>query len=442
MTATKVQLTGGVFQDSEGNKLALGYLIMKLAMDANISGVGNIASGIDIRIQLDANGSVVASPAQSVWGIDQMLPVNNYYRVTGYTAAGQPAWGPNNQQVIGSGGTFDVGTWVPNQVISWVPPLQPLQLDTNATLNPNQGRLNFEDTASVTWAVDSNGNLEATADVPAGIDLQTNSVDNADQTVLNFEDTPTVTWASTAGGVVKATATVVPPSVGPRPNTANWKLWSSSGSSSANFAAESVGCVPNASADTFVSVNPTSTQPAMIELNCATTAGGSQVIFGDNRGGTAQRNYTLGILAVIQLKAVLTTVSSSAIRFWYLANDHANNLEGLLVSNNPAVNGVGFRFAPAAGDVNFQAYACTDGTHFTIVDTGIVADTAAHTFEVKNSAGGAIMLYFIDGVQVATISTNVPATSVLLGSTISVDNLGTTNAAGVKLAYSYLETSS
>jgi hypothetical protein len=45
MPATKVQLTGGQFQDSEGNKLALGYLIMKLAMDANISGVGKHCIG-------------------------------------------------------------------------------------------------------------------------------------------------------------------------------------------------------------------------------------------------------------------------------------------------------------------------------------------------------------------------------------------------------------
>ena len=163
MTATKVQLIGGQFQDAEGNKLSLGYLIMKLAMDANIVGVGNIVSGIEIKILLDANGSVVTSPAQSVWGVDQMLPVNNYYRVTGYTAQGQPAWGPNNQQVIGSGGTFDVGTWIPNQVISWTPPLQALTLETNETLNANQGVLDFKDTASVTWASDSSGKMRATA---------------------------------------------------------------------------------------------------------------------------------------------------------------------------------------------------------------------------------------------------------------------------------------
>ena len=124
MPATKVQLTGGAFQDSEGNKLALGYLEMYLSADENITGVGNIVSGRAIKILLDVNGDVQTSPAQSIWGNDQMLPTNSYYRVTGYTAAGQPAWGPNNQQVNGDGGTFDVGTWVPNQVISWTPSVQ------------------------------------------------------------------------------------------------------------------------------------------------------------------------------------------------------------------------------------------------------------------------------------------------------------------------------
>jgi hypothetical protein len=160
MPATKVQLTGGQFQDSEGSKLALGYLLMTLAMDGNISGVGNIAAGITIRIQLDSNGSVVTSPAQSVWGVDQMLPVNNYYRVTGYTFEGQPAWGPNNQQVVGSGGTFDVGTWIPNQVISWTPVGTPAIL-VNGVPSPTQARLNFTDNADITWSIDSNGNIQA-----------------------------------------------------------------------------------------------------------------------------------------------------------------------------------------------------------------------------------------------------------------------------------------
>src|ERR1035437_4335700 len=120
MPVTKVQLTGGNFQDSSGGVLNLGYLLMKLSSDEEVNS-SLICSGIEIRIQLDANGNVITTPPQSVWGNDQMLPDNSYYKVTGYTAAGQPAWGPNNQQVLGNGGTFDTGAWIPNTVISWVP---------------------------------------------------------------------------------------------------------------------------------------------------------------------------------------------------------------------------------------------------------------------------------------------------------------------------------
>jgi hypothetical protein len=119
MPATMTELTGGHFQDAEGNVLANGYLKMILSTDGGISGVGMVCAGITITINLDANGSVIAG--QYVWGNDVITPVNSYYTVTGYTAAGQPAFGPNLQQVI-SGATFDVGTWVPNTAISWIPP--------------------------------------------------------------------------------------------------------------------------------------------------------------------------------------------------------------------------------------------------------------------------------------------------------------------------------
>jgi hypothetical protein len=123
MPASKVQLIGGHFQDSEGNALANGYLTMFLSQDGTVTGVANICAGIEITIQLDVNGTVVTSPAQFIWGNDVILPVNTYYKVTGYSAAGQPAWGPNIQQVA-SGSTFDVGTWTPGQIISWIPPSQ------------------------------------------------------------------------------------------------------------------------------------------------------------------------------------------------------------------------------------------------------------------------------------------------------------------------------
>ena len=148
--SSKVQLTGGAFQDSEGNVLVDGYLKLRLSQDASVSGVGNICSGVEITIQLDASGNAVTSPAQYVWGNDNLLPINTYYRVTGYTQSGQPAWGPNNQQIVGSG-TFDLGTWVPNQVISWNPPPSGITFENSGTPNSSQIVLNLESTdASIT----------------------------------------------------------------------------------------------------------------------------------------------------------------------------------------------------------------------------------------------------------------------------------------------------
>ena len=161
MPATKTSLQGGGFQDAEGGVLANGYLIMELSQDATVVGVGNVAAGIAITIQLDGNGNVLnaTSPGQQVWGNDNLLPVNTFYRVTGYTAAGQPAWGPNNQQVMG-GSPFNLGTWVPNQVISWVPSVQGVTLETNGVPNVIQSLQNLESSdASVTITDLGNGTV-------------------------------------------------------------------------------------------------------------------------------------------------------------------------------------------------------------------------------------------------------------------------------------------
>lgn len=154
----KIQLIGGHFQDAEGNVLANGYLKMKLSQDANVGGV-NVAAGVEITIQLDASGDVVSSPAQSVWGNDALSPVNTFYRVTAFTASGQPVWGPNNQQVLGSG-TFDLSTWVPNQIISWTPPLQVPELEVNGTPNADQTLLNLTEGAGISIVDNGGGDVE------------------------------------------------------------------------------------------------------------------------------------------------------------------------------------------------------------------------------------------------------------------------------------------
>ncbi len=159
--ASQVQLLNGHFQDSEGNLLSGGYLTLVLNNDESVDD-SQICAGREITIALDAFGDAVASPGQFIWGNDVMSPVNSYYRVTGYTANGQIAWGPNNQQVVGTG-TFDLGSWIPNQVISWFPSPQPVTLEVNGTLSSSQTVQNLEAGANVTLTDLGSGNISIAA---------------------------------------------------------------------------------------------------------------------------------------------------------------------------------------------------------------------------------------------------------------------------------------
>jgi hypothetical protein len=171
MSLTPTQLIGGGFQDSEGNLLAGGYLEMKLSQDGTVLGVGSISSGITIKIQLDSDGNAVTSPAQYAWANSNISPVNTFYRITGYTAEGQQAWGPNNQQVA-AGATFNVGTWVPNQIIQWFPPVQVPELEVNGTPNQDQSLLNLTAGDNITILDEGEGEVIITAGgLPAGTQM-------------------------------------------------------------------------------------------------------------------------------------------------------------------------------------------------------------------------------------------------------------------------------
>ncbi|SRR6266496_489491 len=217
--ADQVQVIGGAFQDAEGVPLTNGYLELYLDRDNSILDVGNLCAGIKVRIQLDSDGNAASDASdpvaenQFVWGNDVMLSPNSFYRVTGFTEAGQPAWGPNNQQIFGDGGTFDLGTWVPNQVISWTPPIRIPTLEVNESPFSSQSLLDFQDSDTVTFEDAGSGILKAhsTVIVPS---LETNGVANADQALLDLEDNFYLTQDQSVGvsfedagaGIVRASA--------------------------------------------------------------------------------------------------------------------------------------------------------------------------------------------------------------------------------------------
>src|ERR1700687_4461161 len=105
------------WQDEQGNVLALGRIVFEASGDALVSGTGELCAGIKGALTLDSNGQVAASPAQYMWPTDQMVPSGITYTVWVYTEQGQLAWGPNYGLTVPSGaGSFDLCTWVPNQI--------------------------------------------------------------------------------------------------------------------------------------------------------------------------------------------------------------------------------------------------------------------------------------------------------------------------------------
>jgi hypothetical protein len=110
-------ITGGAFQDTEGNVLANGYLTFELSQDCIVNTSTMICAGKVINVPLDSNGNVSTG---ALWPVDLInlvyptLPL--YYTVTAYSAAGQKVWGPYPQSILSSPSPFDLGTLIPGKL--------------------------------------------------------------------------------------------------------------------------------------------------------------------------------------------------------------------------------------------------------------------------------------------------------------------------------------
>ena len=378
--ASPVQLTGGAFQDSMGNILVDGYLMMKLSSDEEVND-SLICSGIEIRIQLDASGNVVTSPAQSVWGNDVMLPVNSYYTVTGYAADGQVAWGPNGQQVIGTG-TFDTGTWIPNQVISWVPPLQ----------------------------------------VPT---LEVNGVPTILQNLQNLVDSATVTFANIGGGEIQTTAIIPPPAPLslPQPDVALFSYWSA-------VPGGTTGWTPIF--DNLSYGGPYSQVPA-------TATAAATVVAGINGVGWIGNPFVWPTrLTTFKSTANITATGTTAFRFWGLTNAVGVDSSGPV---NPIIaDCIGIEVLETALGLGNWLIATSIAGTYTLTDTGVPIVSGTR-YNIGFTVNAGVVTLYLNGVESGTASVNIPTTNALFmaycqqrtaGSvdiTTSIEYLYTSNAA-------------
>jgi hypothetical protein len=107
------ELEGGAFQDSLGNLISHGKLVLTLNQDATVNTNVMVCSGYDIEIPLDNFGDIITSPAYNVWSNDVLTPSTTFYTAIVYSATGARVWGPAYVRVLSTPSPFGVGVWVP-----------------------------------------------------------------------------------------------------------------------------------------------------------------------------------------------------------------------------------------------------------------------------------------------------------------------------------------
>lgn len=239
------------------------------------------------------------------------------------------------------------------------------------------------------------------------------------------------TSSVTTGEVVHTTVS----QVGPRPSFGNWHGWTAHGET--NASAVAYGCSPTTNAATIV--DATATAPAALQYKTLASPSQTNVQSNGNLGAHYQQ-ITLGILKSYQTRLQLnqTTTSRAWIGIGAIVGGGATLAADNPLTNVNSQNLCMFRYSTNVPDTNWQAFVGTTGTSFTLVDTGVAADTSSHLFEIQFD--GTNVLFFIDNVQVAKISTNVPATSVLMQDMNYLDNVSTSNQISFTCSYQYWET--
>jgi hypothetical protein len=105
-----IAISGGNFQDAEGNALAGGSLILQLNNDAVVLGTGQVVSKLPLVITLDENGN---APSTDIWFNDQLSPSGTVYIATLFSASSQPVWSAAQNWSFTGGSPINLNTMVP-----------------------------------------------------------------------------------------------------------------------------------------------------------------------------------------------------------------------------------------------------------------------------------------------------------------------------------------
>ena len=349
--SSPVTVTATVFDP--GNNLLQGNAFVRFRL-RNFDGLVPIVSGTGVfaETQIDAFPNASGAVSQTLWG-NNHINGNTYYTVEFH----------NNGRITSSGNYNISGS---------------TNLNTAATISPSP--------------------------VPSGpntIIFQNNGAMNSSQTTLNLENTDgSLTITDVGGGTLNLQAVSNP-----------YTYVNRIGFTASGLAVNSATCTSGCNlgmACNFVNVAlstyPTgylasSTNPSYVDVISASST--------ESGGFTDQQlNIALGNLQDWLTKIEIN--GSAGGRYWFGISDQLQSaVETVFNSDTPAAHFVGFRYDTNT-DTHYQAVCQTSSSNQTVVDTGITP-SAVHTLEFRPS--GSSILFYIQGILVATISTHIPTAS-------------------------------
>lgn len=400
-----VQLTGGAFQDAEGDVLNNGWLTMSLSHDEQDPSTSTqIAAGIPVKIFLDNNGNVAG--IQSVWATDVLLPNNAYYIVEAFRSDGSLAWLSPQNQTVPTGSSLNIGTWIPNQ--PGVPPTtQTITLQTNGVNNSSQTLENLAAGSNITLT--NVGGTTTIAATGGGTTLQgvavSSSVPRTGDT-LRYNEYGDSKWDITNGYPL------------------SFRMVSTLFGTAYDVNLTGSGTTPTP-IGTQAGTAATATEPRMQNASRIASSDAGNIAIGVlwPNGGAAAISF--GTIRRWQARCRLNNTSS--VRYWIgLSEFVATIATSAWHTDTPNMNYAAFRFS-ATTDSVIQAVSGTSNVLQTVASTGIAVDTTnTQLFEIVTD--GTNIYYYINGALVATISTNMmPASTLVLGSIVG-DNKSTATA--------------
>jgi hypothetical protein len=113
--------------------------------------------------------------------------------------------------------------------------------------------------------------------------------------------------------------------------------------------------------------------------------------------------------------------STSSIRVWHAFTTATSIANSDTPSSSLSLPTIGFRYSTSAGDSHWQLYTGNGATE-TVTDTGVAPDTNVHCFQIDCTTSGTVRGY-IDGLLVATNTTNLPSSTTSLSGGIFVTTL-------------------